>query len=249
MQRTATGSRSRTARRSCGSKRASCSSAAAPADPRRDEDVAGRLAPAAGRRAPHELAGAGVEPVLGLDVLAGEVALGVDDGLRLARGPAREGDEARVLGVELDRRRRGGGRVQRLVGDREHRAVRPGGVELGAVALVADDRRRPRDVEAQPQVAGAQLLGAGQDDRADAEARDHRQHPLRAVADQRQDDVAAPRRRARASAPASARGALGDLAERPLAPAAVAVELDEREARRDRRRRRGRGRSSCGPGP
>ena len=50
----------------------------------------------------------------------------MDDGLGLARGAAGERDQARVLGVELDRRRRGLGRVERLVGDREDRAVRAG---------------------------------------------------------------------------------------------------------------------------
>ena len=104
MQRTRPRSRSRTSRRSCGVEAGVVQQRGGAADPRRDEDVAGRLAPAAGRRAPDELAGAGVEPVLGLDALAGEVALGVDDGLGLARGAAGERDEARVLGVELDRR-------------------------------------------------------------------------------------------------------------------------------------------------
>ena len=47
--------------------------------------------------------GARREPVLGLDVLAREVALAVQDRLRLARGPAGEGDQARVVGLELGR--------------------------------------------------------------------------------------------------------------------------------------------------
>ena len=75
------------------------------ADPRRDEDVARRLAPAARRRAPDEVAGARREPVLGLQRLAGEVALAVDDRLRLARGPARERDQARIQRREVGRRR------------------------------------------------------------------------------------------------------------------------------------------------
>src|SRR5215212_3458731 len=45
------------------------------AQPGRDEHVSGRLGPAAGGRAPGELAGARAEPVLGLHALAGQVAL------------------------------------------------------------------------------------------------------------------------------------------------------------------------------
>ena len=67
------------------------------ADPRRDEDVARRLRPAARGRAPDEVAGARVEPVLGLHALAGQVALGVEDRLRLAGRAARERDQARVV--------------------------------------------------------------------------------------------------------------------------------------------------------
>ena len=51
------------------------------AQPGGDERVAGGLRPAAGRRAPRELALARAEPVLGLDPLAGQVALAVADRL------------------------------------------------------------------------------------------------------------------------------------------------------------------------
>ena len=91
--------------------------------PGRDEHVAGRLRPAGGGGAPREVAVARAEPVLGLDALAGQVALAVADRLRLARGARGEGDQRRVVGREVG----GGGRrrvVERLVGDRQQRAGR-----------------------------------------------------------------------------------------------------------------------------
>ena len=77
------------------------------AQPRRHEHVAGRLRPARRRRAPDQVAGAGVEPVPRLQHLPGQVALAVEDRLRLARGAGRERDQARVVGLELGVRRRG----------------------------------------------------------------------------------------------------------------------------------------------
>ena len=72
-----------------------------------EEDVAGRLRPSRRRRAPDQLALARAEPVLGLDPLAEQVAVGVDDAARLAGGAGGEDDQGRVLGVHrLDRGRR-----------------------------------------------------------------------------------------------------------------------------------------------
>ena len=51
-----------------------------------DEHVAGGLRPARRGGAPGQVAVAGAEPVLGLDPLAGQVALAVADRLRLAGG-------------------------------------------------------------------------------------------------------------------------------------------------------------------
>ena len=228
MHSTATGSRASTSRRSWGSKRASCSRAAAPRIHGAMNTLRADLLQPLPAVHQTRLAGPRVEPVLGLRALPGQVALGVEDGLRLARGPARERDQARVLGVELDRVGLRDAQ-QTVVGHDEHRTARLGGIELVAVALVADDRRGPRDVEAQAQVAGAQLLGAREHDGADAEARDDRQDPLGPVADEREDDIAAPdavpaqgaRQRARAGR---------HLAEGPLAPLAAARDLDERRA-------------------
>ena len=215
MHSTSTRSRSRISRRSCGVEARVVQQRRRAAQPRRDEDVARRLAPAAGGRAPDELAGAGVEPVLGLQPLAGEVALAVHDGLRLAGGAAREGDQARVLGVELGAAAAGSRSGQSPHGHRRSSA-RPSRRPRSVVARCArrtTTSARPRDVEAQAQVLGAQLLGAGQHDVALAEAGDHRQHPLGPVADQRQDDVAAAHAERRRSGAASGAGAARDLAE------------------------------------
>ena len=111
-----------------------------------------------------------------------------------------------------------------------HRGPLPAGLAQHLlVALVADDDRGARDVQAQAQVVAAQLLGAGQDDRAEAKAGHHRDDPFGAVADERQDDVTAPH--AYVVQAGGERPRVGrDLAERPLAPPAVAGELDERQA-------------------
>ena len=80
------------------------------AQPRRDEGVARRLRPARGGGAPDEVALLRGQPVLGLQALAGQVALPVQHRLGLARGARGEGDQARVAGLELGRRRRVSGR-------------------------------------------------------------------------------------------------------------------------------------------
>ena len=75
------------------------------AQPRGDERVARRLRPAGRRRAPDQIARPRVEPVLGLQLLAREVALAVQRGLRLARGARGERDQAGSSGAS----RAGGG--------------------------------------------------------------------------------------------------------------------------------------------
>jgi len=173
--------------------------------------------------------GRGASQLLGLHALAGEVALAVDDGLRLARGPARERDEARVQRGERGRRRRRGVGPPR---DARHpdRRPRPAGVAQHIrVAPVADDERRRAGLEPHAQVLRAQLLVAGQHDIALPKAGDHRRDPVGLVADERQDDVAAAH-----AALVHVRGQRSrgphHLAERPFAARAVARELDEREA-------------------
>ena len=167
-------------------------------EPGGDEDVARGLRPSGGGGAPHQLPRARPEPVGGLEALAEEVALAVEDRLGLAGGAAGERDQAGLLGAEL--RRRSGGPVEEGVVRNEHDLDPPvlcgpvveGRLQLGAVALVGDHQPRPGDREAQAQVLGAQLLGAGQHDGAEAKAGEHREHPLGAVADQGHHHVPAP---------------------------------------------------------
>ena len=155
MQSTSTRSRARISSRSCGSKRASCSSAARAAQPRRDEDVAGRLRPAARRRAPDELARrAASSQCSACSALAGEVALAVQRPPSARPRAGGEGDQARVLGRRARRRAAAsrGGQL-RARDDAARRAVRRRRAELAAVALVARRSARGlRDVE--PQRAG-----------------------------------------------------------------------------------------------
>ena len=173
-----------------------------------------------------------------LQALAGEVALRVHDRLRLTGGAARERDQAGIVVGQLGRGR-GRGREQRLVGHvhalgrRDGRAAPPPRARsrLRSSARISGGRG---DVDAQAQVLGAQLLGARQHDGADAKAGEHAQHPLGAVADQRHHDVARGPPRAAQRARQAGR-ALGDLAEAPLAPRAVARELEQGETRRSRR--------------
>ena len=95
------------------------------AQPRRDEYIASRLRPAAGCGAPDEVALLCPEPVLGLEALAGDVALAVEDTLGLAGRPAGERDQARVLWREVRRRRRLG-----FLDAPQHLALRSGGLDL-----------------------------------------------------------------------------------------------------------------------
>ena len=183
MHSTSTPSRSITSSRSAGSKRASCISAVAPADPGGDERVAGGLRPAAGRGAPAQVALAGAEPVLGLGGLPGQVALAVADRLGLARGARGEHDQRRVARGRAPPPGRARPRTGRSSGTRSSSPVEARLLDGRRVALVGDHRPRLHGVHPRPQVRGPQLLGAGQRHRADPEAGHHRQDPLRAVAD------------------------------------------------------------------
>ena len=125
-----------------------------------DEHVAGRLRPAAGGRAPHQLAGRRREPAACLQALAEQVALGVHDRLGLAGGAARERDQGRLLGASS-----AGG-----AGSAANRRPRRGSAAPAPPARPARARPRLRSsatirrglrhLDPQPQVLGAQLLGA-----------------------------------------------------------------------------------------
>jgi hypothetical protein len=51
----------------------------------------------------HQARSPRAEPVLGLDLLAEQIAVGVDDAARVAGGARGEDDQRRVLGVHVDR--------------------------------------------------------------------------------------------------------------------------------------------------
>ena len=150
------------------------------AQPRRDEHVAGRLGPAGRGRAPHEVAGAGVEPVARLQHLAGQVALAVEHGLRLAGGARGERDQARVAGLEV---RRAAGPARRRSSPHGAHSVgpsQPAAREHVGVALVADHVAAARRGEPQLEVLRAQLLVAGERRRGPAGSRRPSSAPTRA---------------------------------------------------------------------
>ena len=177
-----------------------------------------------------------------LEYLPGEVALPVDDALRLACRAGREGDERRVRGVEVDALGALSGKNP-LIRNLQNRATRVGHAQLAQIARVGDDQGRVRHVQSQLQIPSSQLLVAGQRDGADPEAGDHRQDPLGPVADQRHDRVAAPDA-LRHQPPSEPRAPVGDLGEGPLLAGAVAAEARRGRACRVARRRRSPVRSS-----
>ncbi len=154
----------------------------------------------------------------------------MDDPLRLTGRAAGERDQAGVGGLELGRRGPWFAREQGSVRDRQDGAVRVSRCELVGVALIGYDQPGLGRLQAQLQVPGSQLLVTGQRDCPEPKARDHRQHPLRAVADQRQDDVFTADTMAREGA-GEPGAAVRDFAKSPLAPAAVTAQLHEREVR------------------
>ena len=194
---TATPCSAATASRSAGSKRASCSRRGGAHRPRRDERVAGRLRPAAGRGAPRQLAGARAEPVLGLRRLAAQVALRVHD--RRAGSPAvpgREDQERGVLGARCRPARRAAsawGRPSASTSMAPRRLLDAGErvLQLRHVAPGGEHQSRPCLRDPQGDVLGAQLLGAGQGDGAQPPRAEQREDPFRPGAHQRHHDVAA----------------------------------------------------------
>ena len=171
--------------------------------------------------------------MLGLQFLAGEVALRVDDTARLAGRARGEDDRRRVGGGEVGQR--GGGLlVQVLVedaGEVVHVHVGDAVGQLGQVARLADAQLRARRPRPQLEVLAAQLRVAGQGDGAHPPAGEHRQHPLRAAADQRHDHVAA--LDAAGGEGAREAGRAGEELAEVVDPArAVGGDLDQRRARR-----------------
>jgi len=200
------------------------------AQPSGDERVARRLRPARGGRAPHAVAGARVEPVLGLQPLAGEVAGAVDDGLRLARRAAGEDQQGRVVGRDVDawRERLAG---ERRVGQQQGGAVEPGAGDLAGVLLGGQHDGGPDEPCAQREVAAAALRHARQRDGAEPERRHQGRDPLRPVAhDGHHDRSAADAERGQPRGQAGRR--VLDLAEGDRAPLALAGDRQQRRSGR-----------------
>ncbi len=129
------------------------------------------------------------------------------------------------------RRRRRRLLIDRSSGDVEDLALRLGGLQLGRVARVGDDQLGPGGRDPVAQILGPQLLVARERDRPDAKAGEHAQHPLGPVADQRHHHVTLGDPTGGEGAGQSG-GVVGHLAERPLAPVALASQLDERAVAR-----------------
>ncbi len=197
-------------------------------DPRRDEHVARRFGPAGCGGAPDQVALAGVQPVLGLEPLPEQVALAMHDSLGFAGGPARERDQARIGRVQVDVLDGRPRPIERRIGNRQQLAPGCGRLELRQVALVGHDQLRLSRRDPQAQVLGPQLLVARQRDRSEAEARDHRQHPLGPVADHRHHGVSL-RHAVTLEGGREAGASVRDLAERPLPALALAGDLDQRQ--------------------
>jgi len=104
------------------------------------------------------------------------------------------------------------------------------GLDFGRIGDVRDERDRPAVVRAVRQILGAQLVGARDGDRADAQQRGHREQPIR---DLRQHDdhpiALANARVVQDGRPAFRR--VRNLLERIVAPATGGIDRDEPRAR------------------
>ena len=187
--------------------------------------------------------GARVEPVLGLEPLAAEVALAVQHRLGLAGRARRERDQARVVGRELGRRRR-----------LAPRQLGPGRPERGPLQPAPASTRRCARRQTTSAGSRDRRAGAAGRRRAAARCTAARRSPggstrpssaptpagCRAASARRRRGA----RRARASSAASARGGRGDLAHRPLPPRCRRARARPARGRPAGRPRRRRGRSS-----
>ncbi len=178
---------------------------------------------------------AGPDPVLGLQALAGQVALWVEHALGVTAGTGREDDHGRVLRVEIGDV--GGGLLGAVlverIGDLGHRHRRDSAGQLAEQLLLADAELRVRRLDPDLEVLPAQLGVAGHCDGAHPKAGEHREHPFDPAADQRHHGIAALDAERRHGARET--GAAGDqLAVVPLAPSAERVDGDDPERRRGR---------------
>ncbi len=171
------------------------------------------------------------QPVRRLHVLAGQVALGVEDGLGLAGGAARERDQARLVLAQLDRR--GGlAREQRLVGHEHDLAPRlpaaSSSARLRSSATISRGRatsmRRRRSLARSCSVHGSTTAPMRM--HAHIVITHSGRLPISVI-------TTSPLLHApRAQRAGQTRAAIGDLAERPLAPRPVPGQLHQRAVSR-----------------
>lgn len=170
--------------------------------------------------------------MLGLALLAEQVAIGVDDAARLAGGAGGEDDQRRVLGAHLLDRGRGLLR-QVLVedaGDVGHRHRRHPVGQLGQQLFFTDAKLGICSGDPVLEIVPAQHRAAGQRHRSHPPAGEQGQHPLDPVADQGHHHIAAlnaPRRKG-----AGEPGRLGDqFAEVVVAPGPLGVQRNDPQPR------------------
>ena len=200
-----------------------------PAEPRCDEGVSRRLRPSRCRRAPGQVAGPRSEPVFGLELLAGQVALRMDHPRRLAGRPGSEDDQGRVVRIEPGAAGRCG-LVEVLVegpGEVVHVEVIDPSGQVAQVLRFTDRQCRIRRGHPCCQVARGQLRVAGKGHGAHPEAGQHRDHPFDPVSDQDQDRVAPPHSFCQHH-PGKAEAACEEVAEVVDGPAPFGVDPDHR---------------------
>jgi hypothetical protein len=115
--------------------------------------------------------------MLCLESLCVEISVHMNYSLRLASAPAGERHQARRVRTNVDDWAR---RTVKdaFVGYRQYWTLRLRRLYLAAIPFVDKHNCRLSCLEAEPQVAGPELLVARQHDRTHPEAGEHREHPL-----------------------------------------------------------------------
>jgi hypothetical protein len=169
---------------------------------------------------------------VGLQPLAQEIALRIDDPLRVAARPGGEDDRRGVVGGEVGDARRGflGLVLIEDLGDVREVHRRHAAGQLAEQLLLPDAELRLCSPDSHLEILASQLRVARHRHGSHPEAGQHGQHPLDPAPDQGHDGVAAlnPAGRHRAREP----GAPGDqLAEMPLMAHVLPVDRDDPQPR------------------
>ncbi len=193
-----------TSRRPAGSKRASCSNAAAPQSHGAMNTLRADLLHPGAAVAPAQLTLARAEPMPSLNALPIHVLESMHDGLRRPARPRRERDERGIVGESSAR--------DGAPAAPSRRSPSSGVSTAGYANPPAPARREPprtppprahggarpsrppraSDPQARREIGRPQLLQARQHHRADMQRPDHREHPLRAAPEHRDDHITRP---------------------------------------------------------